>query len=343
MKIKIGNIAKMIVHMVGNKEREEGVSFSKVELNFQTAEKDFTDMISKSFKLENLCEFYFESTLELNPIYTFVRTIFKNPNRFIEQSNFIAKILYEKSAHPKIKSGELSIVYLTNCEIDSRKMDAIVLFKSENKQTVMKYNRTDDGFLVQKSDVISLSKIEKGCLILNTEEDSGYKVAIVDKISKGQESKYWKDEFLHVRYCQSSYHQTSSLINICSSFIKERCEDSDKLKRAFTIARAKKILSESEKVTLQEFAQEVFPEGSKAKDFISYAVVQQSDEVHIDASNPITIEARVAKRKSSFPPTTLHLDSNFDINVYGGKEYLIHGFDEAAGMSYYTCYYNEER
>lgn len=144
--------------MVGNKEREEGVSFSKVELNFQIIEKDFIDMISKSFKLDNLCEFYFESTLELNPIYTFIRTIFKNPDRFIEQSNFIAKILYEKSSHPKIKAGELSIVYLTDCEIDNKKTDAIVLFKSENKQKAMKFYRTDNGFSVQKSDVISLSK-----------------------------------------------------------------------------------------------------------------------------------------------------------------------------------------
>lgn len=342
MKLKIGNIAKMIVHMVGNKDREEGVSFSNVELNFKTAENDFKDMISKSFKLENLSEFYFESTLELNPIYTFIRTIFKSPNRFVEQSNFIAKILYEKSWHPKIKAGELSIVYLTDCEVDGTRMDAIVLFKSENKQTVMRYDRTEDGFLVQKSDVISLSKIEKGCLILNTEEDSGYKVAIVDNMSKGQESKYWKDEFLHVRYCHSSHNQTYSLIDSCRSFIKEKCDETGKLDKAFTIARAKKLLSESEEIMLQEFAQEVFQNKLKADDFVSYATTQQPCEMLIDTS-PIAIETRMAKRKSSFPPTILHLDSNFDINVYGGKEYLVHGFDEAAGMSYYTCYYNIEK
>lgn len=343
MKLKIGNIVKMIVHMVGNKDREEGVSFSKVELDFKTAENDFKDMISKSFKLDDLCEFYFESTLELNPIYTFVRTIFENPNRFVEQSNFIAKILYEKSWHPKIKAGELSIVYLTECEVDGINVDAIVLFKSENKQTVMRYDRTEDGFLVQKSDVISLSKIEKGCLILNIEGNSGYKVTIVDKMSKGQESKYWKDEFLHVRYCQNSHHQTHNLIDSCRSFIKEKCEDTEKIDKAFAIARAKKLLSESEEITLQEFAQEVFQNKLKAEEFVSYAVTQQSCEMPIDTHSPIAIETRMAKRKSSFPSTTLHLDSNFDINVYGGKEYLVHGFDEAAGMSYYTCYYNTER
>lgn len=339
MKLKIGNIAKMIVHMVGNKDREEGVSFSEVELNFKIVENDFKDMVVKSFKLENLCEFYFESSLDLNPIYTFIRTIFKNPNRFVEQSNFIAKILYEKSTHSKIKAGELSIIYLTNCMLDEKATDAIVLFKSENKQTVMRYNRTNDGFLVEKSDVISLSKIEKGCLILNTEEDSGYKVAIVDKAAKGQEAKYWKDEFLHVRYCQNARYMTNSLINLCSSFIKEKCEETEKLDKAFSIARAKKMLSESEEVTLQKFAKEVFQDESKVKEFISSATVQQQ----ADTENPITIEACVAKRKSSFPSITLHLDSNFDIKVYGGKEFLVRGFDEAAGMHYYTCYYHKEK
>ena len=54
MKLKIGNIAKMIVHMVGNKDRKEGVSFSEVELDFKVADNDFKDMIFKSFKLNNL-------------------------------------------------------------------------------------------------------------------------------------------------------------------------------------------------------------------------------------------------------------------------------------------------
>ncbi|MDU1889578.1 MAG: nucleoid-associated protein [Dysgonomonas sp.] len=340
MKLKIGNIAKMIVHMVGNKEREEGVSFSEVELDFKIAENNFKDMISKSFKLDDFCEFYFESTLELNPIYTFVRTIFKEPKRFIEQSNFIAKILYEKSTHPKIKAGELSIMYLTDCMIDDKSVNGIVLFKSENKQTVMRYNRTDDGYSVEKSDVISLSKIEKGCLILDVEEESGYRVIIVDKATKGQEAKYWKDEFLHVRYCQSARHQTNTLINFCRSFIKEKCEQTEKLDKAFSIARAKKILSETEEVTLQEFANEVFEDELKAKEFISSVTTQQVD-IPLDSSIPI--ETRMAKRKSSFPSITLHLDSNFDINVYGGKEFLVHGFDEAAGMYYYTCYYNKEK
>ena len=111
----------MIVHYVGNKSREEGVSFSEKELDFTDVSADITSMLDKSFDAKEPCHFYFESTLALNPIYIFVKTIFDDVSRFKEQSVFIAKILYEKTSHPMIKSGELSIIYLSDCEIDGKK------------------------------------------------------------------------------------------------------------------------------------------------------------------------------------------------------------------------------
>ena len=93
MKIKIGNISHMIVHYVGNKSRDEGVSFSEKELDYTDISSDITSMLVKSFDTKEPCHFYFESTLALNPIYTFVKTIFEDASRFQEQSEFIAKIL----------------------------------------------------------------------------------------------------------------------------------------------------------------------------------------------------------------------------------------------------------
>lgn len=69
MKIKIGDISHMIVHYVGNKSREEGVSFSENELDFTDLSKDITTMLVKSFDMKEPSRFYFESTLVLNPIY----------------------------------------------------------------------------------------------------------------------------------------------------------------------------------------------------------------------------------------------------------------------------------
>ena len=119
-------------------------------------------MLVKSFDTKEPCHFYFESTLAF-PIYTFVKTIFEDASRFQEQSEFIAKILYEKTSHPMTKSGELNIVYLSDCEIDGKKTDAIAMLKTENKQPAYQYFHTEHGYEIKKSEVISFSKVEKGC------------------------------------------------------------------------------------------------------------------------------------------------------------------------------------
>lgn len=218
MKIKIGNISHMIVHYVGNNSRDEGVSFSEKELDFTDISSDITSMLVKSFDTKEPCHFYFESTLALNPIYTFVKTIFDDVSRFQEQSEFIAKILYEKTSHPMTKSGELNIVYLSDCEIDGKKTDAIAMLKTENKQPAYQYFHTEHGYEIKKSEVISFSKVEKGCLIFNINEENGYVVFSVDKKSKGIQSKYWKDDFLHVMTDATSYSQTKKFSKLLQGF-----------------------------------------------------------------------------------------------------------------------------
>lgn len=76
----------MIVHYVGNKSRDEGVSFSEKELDYTDISSDITSMLVKSFDTKEPCHFYFESTLALNPIYTFVKTIFEDASRFHDDS-----------------------------------------------------------------------------------------------------------------------------------------------------------------------------------------------------------------------------------------------------------------
>ena len=107
----------MIVHHVGNKSNGEGVGFSEKNVNLEGIEQDIKKLLRKSFEMDDLFRFYFESTIDLNPIYSFCKTIFNDNDSFIAQSKHIAKILYESSNHPKIKSGDVSILYLKGCTV----------------------------------------------------------------------------------------------------------------------------------------------------------------------------------------------------------------------------------
>lgn len=341
MKIKIGNICHMIVHYVGNKSREEGVSFSEKELDFTDVSADITSMLDKSFDAKEPCHFYFESSLALNPIYTFVKTIFGDVSRFQEQSEFIAKILYEKTSHPMTKSGELNIIYLSDCEIDGKKTDAIAMLKTENKQPAYQYLHTEHGYEIQKSEVISFAKVEKGCLILNINENNGYVVFSVDKKSKGIQSKYWKDDFLHIMTDITSYSQTKNLLNSCKTFIADNYAEDSKVEKANLISKVRKVLEQTETLSIHEFSQEIFSEDNLDKQFEKY--LSSKDNPCRMHEEDILIEKPLVKRKSSLPKTTLYLDSNFEINILGGHDYIVQGYDEAAGMNYYQFFYNKEK
>lgn len=331
----------MIVHYVGNKSREEGVSFSEKELDSTDISSDITSMLVKSFDAKEPCHFYFESTLALNPIYTFVKAAFSDVSRFQEQSEFIAKILYEKTSHPMTKSGELNIIYLSDCEIDGKKTDAIAMLKTENKQPAYQYLHTEYGYEIQKSEVISFAKVEKGCLIFNANEKNGYVVFSVDKKSKGIQSKYWKDDFLHIMTDVTSYSQTKNLLNSCKTFITDNYAEESKVEKANLISKVRKVLEQTETLSIHEFSQEIFSENDLDKQFESYLSSKDNPcQMHED---DIKIEKQLVRNKRSLPKTTLYLDSNFEINILGGHDNIVQGFDEAAGMNYYQFFYNKEK
>ena len=89
MKITIDSIEKMIVHHVGNKSNGEGVGFSEKNVNLEGIEQDIKKLLRKSFEMDDLFRFYFESTIDLNPIYSFCKTIFNDNDSFIAQSKHI--------------------------------------------------------------------------------------------------------------------------------------------------------------------------------------------------------------------------------------------------------------
>lgn len=341
MKIKIGNVSHMIVHYVGNKNREEGVSFSEKELDYSEVSSDLVTMLAKSFDTKEPYHFFFESSLNLNPIYTFVKTIFEDATRFQEQSVFIAKILYEKSTHPMTKPGELSVIYLSDCNLDGKQMDAIAILKTENKQAAIEYVHTENGYEIKKSEVISLSKVEKGCIVFNVKCETGYTVFSVDKKANGIQSKYWKDEFLHIQSNETSYSQTKKLLNSCKTFITENCSEQSKVEKAELISKIKDTLSNSEDIKVTTFSEDVFGKLGLNREFESY--LSSNNNSSSIAGKNIKIENNVVKRKTSLPKTTLYLDSNFEISILGGQDKIVQGFDEAAGLHYYKLYYQKEK
>lgn len=344
MKPKIDKVTHMIVHHIGNKSNGEGVGFSREELNFKAIEPELLKLIERSFNHDDLYHFYYEGTVGLNPVYSFSRAIFNNPQEIVNQSNHIAKILYDCSEHPKIKAGELSVIYLTGYELDGEEVDALALIKSETRQSVLQLDRTNEGFVVSMNDAINLSKVEKGCLIFNVDESEGYRIAIVDNSSSSGDAKYWKDSFLHVSSYNGAHHQTSNLINLAAEFISDTVAGDSNIpsvEKAMIANRSKQVLAEMEEetITFDEYAHAVFKDSKLEEKFSQYA--EENATVELMESDTIYVEPKaINKRRSKI--STIHLDDNFDLLIKGGEEHILRGYDEDAGMNFYKLFFEKE-
>src|ERR1700745_3031569 len=106
-------LQQIAVHRVGNKALDEGINFSEKELELE--DEGLTELLLKyflsSFSGDEMYKFYHDTDIELNEIYVYARKLFSKKSNILTQSENIAKHLYECSLHPKIKSGEIYIVY----------------------------------------------------------------------------------------------------------------------------------------------------------------------------------------------------------------------------------------
>ena len=302
-------------------------------------------MFNKSFGLDDYYYFDGDYNLETNPVYTFVKSIFDNPSDFILQSNHIAKSLYESSTHPKVKIGEMCVIYMTDVDYLDLKVDAIAIIKSESHQEVLQLNWGENGFEAQKTTGISLNKIDKGVLIYNVAPEKGYVVSIVDKVSKNGDAKYWKNSFLKVKSYNGSIHQTSNLFDVCNDFVKavvEKDENLSRLEKAMIASRVKEVLlnSDSESMTLKDYAAAVFKNQSLESKFATFVdSSEKASEIDIES---IQIDKRGLKKKKN-NISTIQLDDNFELYVNGAEDRIIKGYDPDAALNYYKLYFEKEK
>lgn len=335
-------IESIVTHYVGNKTYNEKCYFSKD--SFMISEKVFPILLKYftfSFNKDIFYHFFHEADLTLNEIYVYVSSIFDNPQNIHLQSINIAKHLYERSEHPKIKGGELYVSYFNNCLIGGKNIDAVGLFKSENKDTFLKIQPTENGFDIATESGININKLDKGCLIFNTEKEDGYIVAIVDNTNKGSEAKYWTDDFLHVRPRKDSFNQTQNMLSLCKSFVSQLPNDNGKVEKATYMNRSVEALKE-ESVNINSFAEQVFETPELVSEFKQYKETYQKER-DIEIDDTFETASTAIKRRATGTMTTIKLDKNFDINIHGGEQYIVRGYDEERGMYYYQLFFKEEK
>lgn len=337
-------LERLIVHKIGNKSQNEELLLSEATIQINDLLKDvLIGYFFNSFK-EGIFYQFAEESLADNKIFHFAKMIFENQNEFVDKSKEIARHLYEQSYHPNIKQGELYLAFFRNCIIEDEISDAIGIFKSESKQPFLKVYTQNNNVQLDHDEGINIQKIDKACLIFNTEEHSGYKVAIIDVSGKSKEAHYWKDNFLGLEKRKDDYYQTSNYIGICKGFVKDVYNQSNGVERADQIEMLNKTAAyfkEKEEFDIHDFEQNVIANEELIQVFEEYREkVAQENELDIKDNFGIS-DTAVKKSRAQFK-SVLKLDKNFHIYIHGDRQRIIKGYDPSKGMNYYQIYFEKE-
>lgn len=341
-------ISKFIIHKVGNKFNSATNIFSENTVTFDEESYE----LMKPFLLEpfgNVAEsfrFNHHANVELNEINNYTSEIFNDESSFIEVSKHIVNHLYEQSNSAQIKTGDVIIALFEDIEFKESVTQAIGIFKIENKvdffQTYMEKNVLD--VYVQKG--ISTRRLDKGCLIINSNDDEGRVVLSVD--NNNYDAQYWLKNFLNVKYANDNNQHTQNYIELCKDFSEDVLrEDYGIQEKGDFLAKTVDYLKENDSVNIHEFKDEVFFEKEDYKELFDTYKKEYEDMNDVMVRNNFAVSDVVLKKQKPKMRTEIKLDTNIQIKLDidapdASSEYLEKGFDEEKKMKYYKVYFNEE-
>lgn len=336
-------IEKVSIHYVGNKNIDEGYRCSKESIKLDS---DLSGVLTNYFlkpflKKDDFGEFYHETDLNLNEVFIYVSRIFSDINTFQEQSANLVKHLYEQSIHPQIKGGELYVVYFKDCIVNDTIVDAIGLFKSENKDIFLKIYPKGDNLEIESDRGININKLDKGCIIFNSDQEKGYLVAAIDNTNKGLEAKYWIDHFLQIRSRKDEYFYTQNFLSLCNKFMDNN-PNIDKSQKAAILKKTVSYFKNNDTFDMDKFSTQILDEERIVTDFQSYKAhyEKEKDLVIVD---DFAISDQALKKQSKTIKNTITLDNNFKITINGDINYLEKGFDKTKNLHYYKLLFKNEQ
>lgn len=342
-------IDSISLHRVGNKNKNEAIFLSDKPHNLND---ETTGLLKEYFfkpfreKEENYFHFSNEVDVEFNEMFKIITNIFDDPDSIHPNSKKIASYLYEQSNHPHIKSGELYIAHLTGLLLDNVKVNAVGIFKSELKQDFIQFEEKGSSLDIVIQQGININKLDKGCLIFNSNKEEGYKILSVD--SNRYDTKYWLEEFLGVEPLSDDNFKTKNYLKFCQNFAKDVVLPAeDKQQEVLFMNRAVNHFAKNDTFEETNFLNEVMENPALIPEFKHYKVEKGPKYSVEDISSFDIVNKAVSDARKKIK-NVIHLDTNIQIrldfiNPESAEKFVEKGWDEEKQMYYYLVYFNKEQ
>lgn len=341
------SLETLVIHEVGNPTHEEDLRVSKkpVEIEDELILELLHKYFLKPFKGENFFRFQHETSLDFNEVYHYAKAIFADPEACYLQSINIARHLFKESSHPNIKSGELYTIYFKDIKVNGDYVDAIGLFKSENKETYLKVYEENNVYNVDQQTGVNINKLDKGCLIFDLDQEEGYRVCMVDSTKKSSEiANYWQHDFLGLKPREDNFFHTKTVLDLCKGFCDDVFTPDNEVAKTdqlMLMDRSISYFQKHEEFNVKQFEDEVIVDPGVIETFNNYkeGFLEQRD---IQTYDEFDISEPAVKGQKKFFKSVLKLDKKFHVYIHGGHDYIESGFDEERNMRYYKLFFMKE-
>lgn len=341
-------IDRLVLHKVGNKHEGTGVTASKAYTPLDEALEDLLHgYFLQHFKSDEVFHFVHHAGVAMHELYQYCKAAFEDREALLEVSEHMLHYLYEASDHPKIKSGELYVAYFEQVLVEDEIVDAIGIFKSENRETFMNFSLEDDRYRIATREGVPTRKLDKGAIIFGAYEEDGYRVITTDM--SGSDARYWKEAFLGIDNVPDNSYHTKTYLNLCKDFVKKVvAKEEDQKEQAKIINKSIEYFETHDTFDYQDFQEQVIERPEYVEQFDAFKA-DYAEKKGIAAEDDFVIaRSTVDKMKKKFKHL-IKLDTKVEIKVNpnpempnAAEEYIEKGFDESKGMYFYKIYYNAE-
>ncbi|MDX9932662.1 MAG: nucleoid-associated protein [Bacteroidales bacterium] len=339
-------LSKLIIHRVGNKVLEDGLTLSDELVSLSEAYLSSLGgpLLVPFGKEDLLYNFYHDTDVNLNVMFTRCKKIFRSPDEeFIEASVAAAKELYELMQNPKLHGGEFWVAYFKGIVVDDEETDAVAFYLMDERKNFVKLYNKETNYAIEMQSGTDPSGFLSGCLICNMALDEGFIVSATGK-SKSLDLRMWMDVFMILKQNIDSFYRTQLAMRMCKDFVMEKMPEEFETTRpdqAELLIKSMDFFKASDEFALKNFQEDVLKQ-PELKDSFTHFAKQFSREQDLNMGENFLVNERAVKKMARHFKSVIKLDTNFHIYVHGRREWIERGFDEEKKLNFYKTYFEKE-
>jgi len=338
-------ITSIALHKVGNRHREEGNFISKelAQLTPQAEELLMQYFLRPFLKATDVYQFGSIDELGANAVFKSAQAIFDDINSVLPESINLLMHLHEQSNHPHIKIGEVFVVHFSTMAFDNEVVDAVGIFKAETKNPFFKFIEQTDILELVDHLGVSANKLDKGCLIFNTQRELGFRVLTVD--ANNYDSEYWKLNFLNIERCNDNHFQTRSHVEMVKEFSRDILAPNNRTEQIAFVNESMEYMNDKEEWDNDDFGVTVLRNADLQHAFNDYRQ-QYSERTGVALEDSFDISVPELQSQKKKYRNQINLDTHIQIKLPfspdGQQANIERGYDEVKGMFYYKVFFMKE-